>query len=58
MPIKISLFLKLYNKQVEELTENKHILSKYTISLFEENIVSQIIKISQVSPVPISQKHF
>ena len=26
--------------QVEELTENKHILSKYTISLFEENIVS------------------
>ena len=27
-------------QQVEELTENKHILSKYTISLFEENIVS------------------
>ena len=32
--------------QVEDLTENKHILNKYTISLFQENIVSKNIKIS------------
>ena len=31
--------------QVEDLTENKHILNKYTISLFQENIVSKYIKI-------------
>ena len=31
--------------QVEDLTENKHILNKYTISLFQENIVSKNIKI-------------
>ena len=34
------------HNQVEDLTENKHILNKSTISLFQENIVSKNIKIS------------
>ena len=39
--------------QVEDLTENRHIFNKYTISLFLENVVSSNIEISQVRPVPI-----
>ena len=41
-------------EQVEDLTENRDILNKYTISLFLENVVSSNIEISQVRPVPIS----
>ena len=40
------------NRQVEELTENKYILNKYTITQFLENEVFPNIEISQVSPGP------
>ena len=49
-------------QQVEDLTENKHILDKYTISLFQENIVSKNIKIgtgescTDFSKTPFKQK--
>ena len=42
------------HKQVDDLTENRDILNKYTISLILENVVSSNIEISQVRPVPIS----
>ena len=48
-----------FYKQVGDLTENRDILNKCTISLLVEYVVllSTNIEISQVRPVPISPNH-
>ena len=48
----------LYYNHVEDLTENRDSLNKYTMSLFLENVVSLNTDISQVRLTPISQNTF
>ena len=45
-------------QQVEDLTGNRDILNKVTISLFLENVVSSNIEISQVRPAPMTSNTF
>ena len=55
--VRTQAFFHMDSEQVDNLTENRVILNKYTISLLE-NVVSSNIEISHARPVPISPNTF